>query len=885
MAGHLKFSLYWNVEYPAMAFTKRTSTRISITLLWLALAGCSMILMGLTAMHLYLGPSLPSVESLRNVQLQTPLRIYSSDGKLIGEFGEKRRTPVEFHEIPQTYIDALLAAEDTQFYSHHGVSITGLLRATSQLLSSGDIQSGGSTITMQLARNFFLSNRQEFKRKFNEILLALRIERELTKEQILELYVNVIFLGNRSYGIQAAARGYYGKPLNELSVAQLAMIAGLPKAPSTMNPLVNPERAIIRRNWILGRMRELDWLDEGSYQRAINEPVTAHQHGNSVAEGVDASYVSEMARRKAVSLFGPNAYTDGYRIYTTIDSKLQSSAEHAIIKGLQTYDHRHGYRGPEQQFSVVGALAGTPSALTHEPALEANTTTLGSRFNANLVRADWQDALRDIAIYGNLYPAAVTHVGDQFIEALLANGETVKVAWEHGLSDAQPYISENAVGPAPETAADILNIGDVIRLKERTPGTWYLDQVPAVQGALISLNPDNGAILSLVGGFDFQYSNFNRVTQAKRQPGSSFKPFIYTAALESGLTPATIVNDAPLVFSSSELETSWRPENSSGKFYGATRLRKGFYLSRNLVSIRVLRSIGISYAIEGMSRYGFDESELPQDLSLALGSANLTPMEMVTGYSVFANGGYSVEPYLIERILDFDGRTVFEALPKTVCTTCEDAETPVPGNTLVEKTEQADINRPYDFEGDAFQVDFAIKSLLDILEPEDYPQAPRVLGPEVAYIIDSMMQDVIQHGTGRRAKAVARHDLAGKTGTTNGPTDAWFAGYNGDVVAVAWVGFDQMSNLGTSEFGGTAALPIWINFMRTALHGRPETPRPQPEGIVTVRIDPATGQRARVGDPDAIFEIFRAENVPDASTAHHLNSPYDNPAVLTEELF
>ncbi len=855
--------------------------RTSITLLWLLLAGCSSVLMGLVGMHLYLGPSLPSVESLRDVRLQTPLRIYSSDGKLIGEFGEKRRTPVDYNEIPQTYIDALLAAEDAQFYSHHGVSITGLLRATSQLLLTGDIQGGGSTITMQLARNFFLSNRQEFMRKFNEILLAMRIERELTKEQILELYVNVIFLGNRSYGIQAAAYGYYGKPLSELSVAQLAMIAGLPKAPSTMNPLANPERALIRRNWILGRMRELGWLGEADYQRAVDEPITAGFHGNNVVENVDAAYIAEMARRKAIDLFGPSAYTDGYRIYTTIHSGLQSAAVQAVVKGLHTYDHRHGYRGPEQRLSVVGALAGEASVLTQEPTADAQTP--GASLSAELVTDEWLEALDDIPVYRELYPAAVTRVEDKAVEALLASGETVRVTWEHGLGDAQPYISENVLGSAPETAADVLSVGDVIRLKERTPGNWYLDQVPAVQGALVSLNPDNGAILAMVGGFDFQHSRFNRVTQAERQPGSSFKPFVYTAALEAGLTPATIVNDAPIVFSSSELETSWRPENSSGKFYGATRLRKGFYLSRNLVSIRVLRSIGVGYAIDGMDRYGFDESKLPRDLSLALGSANLTPLEMATAYSVFANGGYSVDAYFIDRILDFDGRTVFEALPRTVCTTCEDADATKPADRA--QVQSVISNRPYNFTGDPFEVEFAIKSLLDILEPEDYPQAPRVLDPEVAYIIDSMLQDVIQHGTGRRAKVLRRHDLAGKTGTTNGPTDAWFAGYNGDVVAVAWVGFDQMSNLGTSEYGGSAALPIWINYMREALAGKPETPRLQPEGIVTVRIDPATGKRARVGDPDAIFEIFRTENVPDASDSNRLNSPYDNPEVLTEELF
>jgi penicillin-binding protein 1A len=860
--------------------------RLSITFLWLALAGSSAVLMGLTGMHLYLGPTLPSVDSLRDVRLQTPLRIYSSDGKLIGEFGEKRRTPVAFHEIPQPYIDALLAAEDAEFYSHHGVSITGLMRAASQLLMSGDIQGGGSTITMQVARNYFLTFRQEFRRKFREILLAMRIERELTKEQILELYVNVIFLGNRSYGIQAAAQTYYGKPLSDLSVAQMAMIAGLPKAPSTMNPLVNPERALIRRNWILGRMRELGWLDEMHYQQAINEPLTAKHHGSNVAQGVDASYVAEMARQKAISLFGPAAYTDGYRIYTTIDSELQASAERAVVKGLQAYDRRHGYRGPEQRFTVTDALL-LPQPTADDNTEEDGTQTHAVALDLDKIGAEWREALRGIPAFAGLRPAAVVSVENKSFKALLATGDVVEVSWDQGLKDAKPYISENTVGPAPESASEVVNLGDVVRLNERLPGSWHLDQIPAVQSALVSLDPDNGAILSLVGGFDFHHNNFNRATQAYRQPGSIFKPFIYTAALENGFTAATIVNDAPIVFSDSLLETSWRPENSSGKFYGPTRLRKALYLSRNLVSIRVLRSIGINSAIAGMARFGFDEGTLPRNLSLALGSANITPLELATAYAVFANGGYKVEPYFIQRILDFDGHTVHEALPPTVCKTCEDEDAPLPGNieTAGDSGGQGrGRNGAYGFEGDPFEISFAIKSLLNILEPQDYPQAPRVLEPEVAYIIDSMLQDVVQRGTARRAKTLARSDLAGKTGTTNGPTDAWFSGYNGDVVTTTWVGFDQMSNLGNNEYGGSAALPIWIDFMRTALRGRPETPRIQPEGIVTVRIDPETGKRAPVGDPNAIFEIFRSDNVPSMPQNNGLDSPYDEDA-LTEGLF
>ena len=829
---------------------------------WTSLFAAGGTLTLLAALYLYLSPQLPSVDSLRAIRFQIPLRVYSSDNKLLGEFGEKRRTPIKYENIPQNYIDAILAAEDDQFYSHNGVSIKGLLRATSQLISTGRIQSGGSTITMQVARNFFLSRRQTFARKFNEILLALKIEREITKPEILELYVNIIFLGNRAYGIEAAAKVYYGKTLSDLSLAQLAMIAGLPKAPSIYNPIVNPERALTRRNWILGRMLSLEKITQQEYDIAIQEPVTAKYHGTKME--TKAQYVAEMARKFAVEKFGLKTYTEGYKAYTTINSELQNSAQLAVENGLITYDKRHGYRGAEHnlmQDSPIDPEAPTPNY------------------------TEWIKYLDGTPTYGNLTPAAVIAVNEKDAGILFSNGEQGTIFWEQGLSDARAYINENARGPSPKSASDVLKVGDIIRVRLKKNG-WWLAQIPAAQAALVALAPENGAILSLVGGFDFRYSHFNRATQALRQPGSNFKPFIYTAALENGMTPATIINDAPIVFDDDLLESTWRPENDSGKFYGPTRLRKALYLSRNLVSIRALRNTGIGNAIETIEKFGFAADKLPRDLSLSLGSYAVTPMDIAKGYAVFANGGYQVEPYLIDKIVDSDGEIVFQSRPKTVCHDCpEEAPTHfVTNEAFAADAFTDDENEDYSFLEPAFHLDFEVKQILGTLSAEDYPRAPKVLSDQVAYIINDMLSDVIKRGTGRKARGLDRTDLAGKTGTTNGPTDAWFSGYQKNVVATTWVGFDQNFPIGKREYGGSAALPIWIDFMRTALRDESIYTPPQPEGIVMVKIDPETGKRARPQDPDAIFEIFREENVPEQQTEDAVDI-YNSEESLQEELF
>lgn len=792
--------------------------KIFSTLVWLCLCAAGGVLLVTGSLYLYLSPKLPSVESLREIKLQTPLRIYSQDLQLIGEFGEMRRNPITFDQIPTSYIQALLSAEDDHFYQHSGVDIGGLMRAASQLVTSGEIKTGGSTITMQVARNFFLTHKQTFTRKFNEILLALRIEDELSKDEILTLYANKIYQGNRAYGIEAAAQVYYGKPIGELNLAQQAMLAGLPKAPSAYNPIANPNRALIRRNWILKRMLDLGYIDQDTYANTVKEPVTASYHGYTTE--LDAPYVAEMARMEMLDRVGTAAYTDGYRIYTTINSQLQRTAQHAVQAGLLAYDARHGYRGPEKR---------------------------------EVAQSEWENLLRQTPTLGGLVPAMVTETTTQSLKVLLPSGEQAEITWEQGLKGLRKFNSPNSRSAPIQSTEEIFAKGDLIRLQQKE-GSWQLSQLPKAQAALVALNPDNGAIQSLVGGFDFRQSHFNRVTQAERQPGSNFKPFIYTTALENGFTPASIINDAPVVFEDDLLESSWRPENDSGKFYGPTRLREALYLSRNLISIRILRSLGIDKALSGLERFGFDPETLPNNLSLALGSHAVTPLQIATGYASFANGGYRVAPFLIARIEDSVGNVLYNAEPLTVCRNCSDTA-PLEQSTLdsTEEAAGAPETALTDVNGDSDKP--------QELRPE-LPKAPRIIDERTAYIIDSILKDVIRKGTGRKAQVLKRTDIAGKTGTTNGPRDAWFSGYSTHMVTTTWVGFDENQLLGRSEYGGSAALPIWIDFMRAALAGKPQSIRPQPEGIVMARIDPTTGLSVGPEHRNAIFEIFRKEDVP-----------------------
>jgi len=749
-------------------------------------------------LYVKIEPQLPSIEVLRDVQLQEPLRIYASDRKLLAEFGEKRRSPVKISQVPDAMVQAFLAAEDDRFFEHSGVDFQGLLRAAVELVRTGKKRQGGSTITMQVARNFFLSSEKTYLRKLTEILLSYKIEGSLSKEEILELYLNKIYLGQRAYGVEAAAQVYYGMSIADLSVARMAMIAALPKAPSRINPVSNPEAALERRNYILGRMHQLGYLDTAAYEAAVAEPDGARVH--RVQAEANAAYVAEMVRHEMVERYGVSAYTSGYEVVTTIDVPRQAAATRALRKDLLDYSKRHGYRGAEASLN-----------LTDIPAEKR------------------VELLQDYVPVGGLEPALVTRVNEKSIEVLLKNDETVSIGWE-GLSWARPYRSANSLGPAPKQAGDVVAVGDVVRISG-SDAARELSQIPVVEGALVSLRPTDGAIQALVGGFDFNRSKFNRVTQAKRQPGSSFKPIIYSAALEKGFTPASIINDAPVVFDDSELESTWRPENYSGQFFGPTRLREALYRSRNLVSIRILRAIGAGYAATYAENFGFSSEELPHDLTLALGSASVTPLQMARAYAVLANGGYLIEPYLIRSTHNAGGGVVFMADSPVVCKHCPEVLDEI--NTGMQK--QVNLAR-------------------------------QVLSPQNVWLMTSMMRDVIQRGTGVKARVLGRSDLAGKTGTTNEQMDGWFSGFNHALVATAWVGFDKLEPLGRGETGGRSALPMWVDYMREALQGIEEINLPPPEGLVTVRIDPVTGLLARSGQQDAIFETFTEETVPDRTS-------------------
>lgn len=830
--------------------------RTSRVFAWFFLTGLSVAIIISSSLYLYLRPNLPPVEQLLDVRLQTPLRVYSKDNRLIAEFGEKRRAPITIEQIPTIQLQAFLAAEDARFYEHFGVDIKGLTRAAVELITTGEIQSGGSTITMQVAKNYFLSRDRTFIRKFNEILLALQIERELDKNRILELYLNKIYLGNRAYGIAAAAQVYYDKPVTELSLAQMAMLAGLPKAPSAYNPLANPERALIRRNWILGRMKDLGYITEDAWSLASKAPLTASY--NTRDAEVDADYVAEMARAEMVRRYGENAYTDGYSVTLTVDSDKQQTATEALRAGLEAYDRRHGFRGPIGQFDIEG-----------------------------LTPAELSDKMQNYPRVETLVPAVVTSIDDEKNE--------VKVHARHlgpgvmpfeTMTWARRFRTESITGPEPEKPSDVVNPGEVIYVKvdqlpqikdsEAEPGSESastqavtelrvsLAQAPRIEGALISLEAKTGAIEALAGGYSFNQSKYNRATQASRQPGSTFKPFLYLSALENGRTPATIYNDAPIVFEDSELETAWRPQNSSGQFYGPTTLREGLYRSRNLVSIRLLRDLGINTTLSYLKQLKLPTENMPSNLSLSLGSGLLTPMELARGFAVIANGGYDVQPYLIERIEEWDGTVVYEA-PKTIlCDENCDAS-----QRQVADAEQSTSEQPPEIEGMTLPASAA----------EENTTKPRIMqrlaDERSIYIMHSMMQDVVRRGTGRRALALNRSDIAGKTGTTNEQKDTWFAGFNHDIATTVWVGFDQPSPLGRGEYGASTALPIWVDYMKVALADQPAATMPRPNGIVNIRINPETGERARPGE-EAVFEIFKEEDAPSPLPAESIGGNGDN---------
>lgn len=724
----------------------------------IALSGFIILALG----YVYLESQLPDVSELKSIQLQVPLVVYTSDGKLIGEFGPIRRAPVNFNQIPPLLIKGIIATEDQRFYEHAGIDMRGLARAVMNLMLTGSKSEGASTITMQVARNFYLTRQKTFTRKFEEMLLALKIDRELSKDKILELYLNKIYFGQQAYGVAAAAQAYYGKNLDQLNLPEMAMLAGLPQAPSAINPITNPAAAKDRRDHVLLRMYNKKYITKEQYDSAVNMPLEASYHGRPAE--VEAPYVGAMVAQMMQTTYGDDAFTQSYKVYTTINSQYQQYANIALRNQLLAYDQRHGYRGPMTNLKDVNK--------TPLPALVKYLKLIPSPNNG-------------------LLPGIVLSVDASKANVFLSNGQSIALPWS-----AMTWTRKKNI-------AAVVKTGDVIWLSQ-TGNNYQLAQIPDAQAAFVALNPNSGGITALVGGFSYRLSNFNRVTQAQRQPGSSFKPFLYAAALNKGYTLASVFLDGPLIFNDPSADDGeWRPENDQKQFNGPTRMRVALSHSLNLVSIRILQAVGIEYATKFISQFGFSPNQLPQNLTMALGTGEVTPLQMANGFAVFANGGYRVNPYLIQEVQDATGKTVFKFNP---------------------------------------------------------PSPTPVLSPEVDFLIVNAMKSVVQNGTGSAARSLGRLDIAGKTGTTNDAMDTWFAGFNGNIVAVAWLGFDQPKS--THEHGAQTGLPMWIEFMRYALQGQPETIYPQPNDITIVKIDPTTGLLASTLQSDAVDEYFTKETVP-----------------------
>lgn len=727
-------------------------------------------------LYLYMAAFLPDVSALKNAELQVPLKIYTRDGGFLAEFGQLQRMPLSYDKIPPLLVDAVIATEDQRFFEHHGIDVWGLLRASGELMLTGTKSQGGSTITMQVARNFYLSREKTYGRKFNEILLALKIDNQLSKDKIMELYLNKVYLGKRAYGVEAAARVYFGKPLNQLSLPEIALIAGLPKAPSIINPIADPIAATNRRDHVLNRMKELGYIDQKTYLEAIHTPLDANYHPSETS--TNAPYVAEMVRHLMETSYGADAYNQGYQVYTTIDSKLQDSANQAMHDALTDYDQRHGFRGAEQHLGPY----------------------------QDSVKNAWEDALNGLDTISDLVPVVVTHVDRNGLTVMDSSGQSITldakaIAWTH-----------------KKSPADLAQVGDVLRVEQNGDHHWVLSQLPQVEGALVSLDPSDGAIRALSGGFSLNGGNFNRATQASRQPGSSFKPFIYAAAFNKGYTLSSVFNDAPLSFYNPWSHDTWQPGNDDGKFWGPMRLRFALAHSRNTISVELLQAIGLSYGLNYLKNFGFDVSKMPDNLTLALGTAQVTPLQMATAYAVFANGGYQVNPYLIDKVVDRKNQVIYQATPRRACDDC------TTGNL-----------------------------------------APRTISPEVAFLTTQALQEVIRSGTGIAAmQQLNRTDLAGKTGTTNDQVDGWFSGFNSDLVTTVWVGFDKPATL--NEFGAKAALPMWIEYMGQALAGKALHTMAQPDGIVSAKINPDTGQLAGLFS-SGVPEYFDKNHMPGTAVA------------------
>ncbi|KZN64122.1 penicillin-binding protein 1A [Pseudoalteromonas luteoviolacea] len=796
-----------------------------------------LILIGL---YFYVKSDIPSVKVLKDVQLQTPMQVFTRDGKLINQFGEKRRIPVQIADVPEPLLNAFLATEDNRFYEHFGIDPIGIVRSFIVLVSTGQKKQGASTITMQLARNFFLTREKAYIRKVKEIFIALHIERLLSKDEIFELYLNKIELGHRSFGIGAAAQVYYGKELHQLTLPQMAMIAGLPKAPSALNPIRNPTRAKARRNVVLGRMLAEKYISRAEYDEAVKAPITAKRHGAEIE--LYAPYISEMVRAYMVDKYGTDtAYNSGFRVYTTVDSATQAAAQQALIDNLHAYDRRHGFRGPTATY-------------WQEDEAPWSTEQITAR-------------LKKVKAIAPLQAGVVTAIEEQSALIVLPSGQSITLDWP-AMSWARAYINEKRQGRAPKTAADILKPGMQVWVRN-IDDEWQLSQLPQPASALVSLDPQSGQIKALVGGYSFKQSQYNRAVQAKRQVGSNIKPFIYSAALESNYTLATIINDAPINHWDKSLGVAWRPKNSPDVYSGPIRIRRALAQSKNVVSVRLMRGVGLNNTADHILKFGFNDEDLVRSESLALGSAALTPLEMARGMSAFANGGHLIEPYFIDRMTDSFGNELGTASPLKVCDEIE-------------------------------------------LETDPYVCAPRIISERNAFLVADALKSAIwgggswRHktgwtGTGWRAQALKRKDLAGKTGTTNNAVDTWFTGFNRNLLTTVWVGFDDASkplgratynsNLGKQqivggEAGATAAQPAWVQYTRHALKDEPLAPIDPPPGLVSVRIDLKTGLLSEKNDFTSRFEYFERGTAP---TKYVLDSggstPFEDALPATEELF
>ena len=813
--------------------------RALIAITTLGVLGSIAVVAGTIGAWHYVEPDLPAAETIQDIPLQVPLRIFSRDGRLISEIGERRRIPIDYEQVPPHVVNAFVAAEDQRFFVHPGVDYRGVLRALFRAARTGDASGGGgSTLTQQLARDYFLTREQTVGRKLTEAFLAWKIEQEFSKEQIMALFLNKMFFGQRAYGIAASAQVFFNKDLAEINIAEAATLAGVLPAPSRYNPVSSARNAEVRRGYVLGRMLALDYIDQAQYEEAMAFPMESRSYGAAIE--LNAPYVAEMVRTEMKKRYGDAYSIDGYQVVTSLDSRMQEGANYALRNGLLGFTRRRGYHGAHDAVELSDALLATPF----------------SEWPAEIT-----EPLREYAP-GGLSLAIVTAVHENnTANIVFRDGETAVLPWG-GMSWAKPFIDRETSGPEPESAADVVTAGDVIYVMPTANGSWALAQVPEAQGAVVSMDPFDGAITALTGGFDYTVTKFNRVTQAYRQPGSAFKPFIYSAALEHGSTVATVVDDSPVVIRSSELEKDWRPINYSGRFYGPTRMREALVRSMNLVSVRLLlRHTYVGNAVRHIANFGFGDAALIRNGSLALGGGATSPLDMVQGYSVIANGGHAVKPYVIDAIFGPDGELLYQAEPAIVCEECKrDDDAPASPPESVSDTE---------FDEEAYLEQMADVVLSYRPDANDAPElfdginlAQQTVSAQNTYLVQDMMRDVVFRGTGRRALTLGRRDLSGKTGTSNDRRDAWFGGFNADIAAITWIGYDDDLPLGPGEEGSRTALPVWIDFARIALDGAPDNTMPMPEGIVSQRIDRQTGCPARAGQINTMFEVFREGQVP-----------------------